>query len=72
MAVLMVSEQKHSSGGNWGTVVAAVHNIQPSRQIGEQLLRAICLTSQRVKAGKRAPGLLYLLTLAEDSVSPAV
>lgn len=53
MAVLMVSEQKHSSGGNWGTVVAAAHNTQLSRQIGEQLLRAICLTSQIVEAGKK-------------------
>lgn len=31
-------------------VVAAAHNTQLSRQIGEQLLRAICLTSQIVEA----------------------
>lgn len=53
MAVLMVSVKKHSSGGNWGMVVAAAHNTQLSRQIGEQLLRAICLTSQIVEAGEK-------------------
>ena len=53
MAILMVSEKKHSSGGNWGMVVAAVRNTQLSRQIGEQLLRAICLTSQIVEAGEK-------------------
>lgn len=53
MPFLMVSEQEHSSRGNWGTAVAAVHNTQLSRQIGEQLLRAICLTSQIVEAGEK-------------------
>ena len=56
MAVLMVSEQKHSSGGNWGMAVAAVQNTQLSRQIGEQLLRAICLTSRIVDAGEKGNG----------------
>lgn len=53
MAVLMVSEQEHSRGGNWGTVEAAAHKAQLSGQIGEQLLRAICLTSQIVEAGEK-------------------
>lgn len=56
MAVLMVSEQKHSSGGNWGMVVASAHNTQLSRQIGEQLLRAICLTSHIVEASEKGNG----------------
>lgn len=40
-------------GGNGGTVVAAAHKTQLSRQIGEQLLRAICLTSYTVEAGEK-------------------
>lgn len=53
MAVLMVSEQKHSSGGNRGMVVASAHNTPLSGQIGEQLLRAICLTSPIVVASEK-------------------
>lgn len=33
--------------------VAAAHNTQLSRQIGEQLLGAICFTSQIVEAGEK-------------------
>lgn len=43
--------------GNWGMVVAAAqHNTRLSRQIGEQLLRAICLTSQIAAAGAKGNG----------------
>lgn len=49
--------------------MAAAHNTQLSRQIGEQLLGAICLTSQIVEAGEKDNRTSLPLILTEDLVS---
>ncbi|CAL8298969.1 unnamed protein product [Boreogadus saida] len=51
MAVLMLSERRHSSsGGILGPAREAECGFSPAGRLGEQLLGAICLTRQRVNA----------------------